>query len=134
MNLNINSPSYFTSHNGVIDEIYSMCLHISRSVDVKKYTDSLESIAITPIIAPENEIKKGKWKEIKKVLIKSRIAIISLHIDYTKFQNARIDEKKVLVYENIVSSLRVVKSSLKENFNCDGMVSDITQIYMNTLK
>ena len=134
MNLNINSPSYFTFHYGVIDEIYSMCLQISRSVDVKKYTDSLDSIAITPIIAPEDEIKKGNWKEIKKVLVKSRLAIISLHIDYAKFENAKIDEKKALVYENIVSSLRVIQSSLKEKFNCDRMVSDITQIYADAIK
>ena len=34
MELNINSPSYFTKQYGVIDEIYSMCRGISKHVEI----------------------------------------------------------------------------------------------------
>ena len=52
MELNINSPSYFTKQYGVIDEIYSMCRGISKHVENKQYSDLVDIVGITPIIAP----------------------------------------------------------------------------------
>ena len=63
MGLNINSPCYYTAVYGIVDEIYRMCRDITRGIDITKYTCVFDSIGITPIIAPREEIERGKWKD-----------------------------------------------------------------------
>lgn len=43
MNLFLNSPSHYTQEFGVIDEVYMMCQYISQNIDVRKYTQFIES-------------------------------------------------------------------------------------------
>ena len=42
MDLNINSPAYYTSEYGVDDDIYWMCRELSYYVREKKYSDKSE--------------------------------------------------------------------------------------------
>ena len=63
MNLFINSPAYYTTKNGIIDDIYFLCVCISKNIDIASYTNIIETIGITPIIAPKEEIN---WIETKK--------------------------------------------------------------------
>ena len=128
MALNINSPAYYTSHHGIVEEIYQMCNNISRAIDIGNYTSSFDSIGITPIIAPSVEITSGKWEEVKKILVKSRIAIISLHIDYEVYYAADTNKKKELILQNIFESLMLVHKKLKEDFNYEKLIADIKKI------
>ena len=66
MDLNINSPAYYTKEFGVEDEIYWFCRELSCFVKEKKYNDVITTIGLVPIIAPKEEIEKGLWKETKK--------------------------------------------------------------------
>ena len=125
VSLNINSPAYYTSVYGVVDEVYQMCHDITHNIDINKYTNSFDCIGITPIVAPIEEINMGKWKEVKKVLVNCRLAIISLHIDYDIYCNADINEKKNLILQNIFSSLGVVSKKVKNDFNYEKLVNDI---------
>ena len=109
----------------MIDEIYDLCKTISNTIDIKKYIDCIDTIGITPIIAPEDVIKQGLWKEEKKISLSYRIAVVSLHIDYMKFCEASIEQKKKIILENIFQSLKVVKGRLKQKFNYDQMEQDI---------
>lgn len=128
VSLNINSPAYYTSVHGVVDEVYQMCHDITYNIDISKYTSSFDSIGITPIIAPIEEIKTGRWKEVKKVLVNSKLAIISLHIDYDIFCAANATEKRNLVLKNVFNSLLVVSKKAKNDFNYEKMVNDILSI------
>lgn len=128
MGLNINSPSYFTTVYGVIDEVYQMCHNITKNIDLSKYTNTFDSIGITPIIAPDEKINKGYCKERKKVLVKSGLAILSLQIDYDVYCNADINEKKRLILQNIFDSLLVVSKRVKNDFNYEMLVEDIWRI------
>ena len=128
MSLNINSPAYYTSVYGVVDEVYQMCYDITCKIDISKYTNSFDYIGITPIVAPIEEINMGKWKEVKKFSAKSKLAIISLHIDYDTYCNANIDEKRNLVLRNIFNSLLVVNKKSKNDFNYEKLVNDILSI------
>ena len=47
MNLFINSPSYYTQEYGVIDEIYRMCAYISENIDIRLYTECLDTVSYT---------------------------------------------------------------------------------------
>lgn len=82
MDLNINSPAYYTQIYGVDDEIYWMCRELYKAVKEKKYSDVINIIGIAPIIAPVSEIEKGHWKNHKKCEIEAGFASISLQMDY----------------------------------------------------
>jgi hypothetical protein len=45
MDLNINSPAYYTSEYGVDDDIYWMCRELSYYVREKKYSDAINIMA-----------------------------------------------------------------------------------------
>ena len=128
MNLFINSPCYYTQENGVIDDIYHLCMMISRKIDITLYTDSLDTIGITPIIAPIQILNDGKWKEIKKISLPYRMANISLVSDYDSFYKGDIALKKQMIVENIFKSLKVIKRRLKENFDYELMKNDIMEL------
>ena len=74
MSLNINMPSYYTQVYGVDNDIYKMCRLIEKSIDVKRYSDTLDSIGIVPIIAPFEKIECGLYKEVKRISLKSKVA------------------------------------------------------------
>lgn len=104
MNLFLNSPSHYTQEFSVIDEVYTMCQYISQNIDVRKYTDSLDTIGIVPMIAPSEIINETGWKEIKHVSTTFRMANIALCSDYELFCKADLNNKKKIVSENILNS------------------------------
>jgi len=128
LNLFINSPSYYTQENGVIDDIYQLCKIISCNIDVTLYTDALDTIGITPIIAPAQILESGKWKEEKKISLPYRMASISLISDYDSFLKADMMSKKRIIIENILKSLGVIKRRLKENFDYEKIKNDIKRL------
>ena len=63
MDLNINSPMYYTNQFGVIDEIYDMCKDIRNMAKGKTYSSVINIVGITPIIAPYDILSTGLYKE-----------------------------------------------------------------------
>ena len=133
MSLYINSPSYYSHIHGVDDEIYKMCSLICKNINIKNYTSKLDSIGITPIIAPINVIEKGLFKEVKKISLTYRFAALSLHIDYEKYLYGDIERQKSLILDNIFRSLMVVKKRLGASFDYDGLEKDILLIISNNI-
>ena len=128
MNLFINSPSYYTQKFGVIDEIYQLCKKISLNINVRLYTDIIDTIAITPIIAPRNVADSSEWKEVKKISLPYKMANISLQSDYEDFIETNMDKKKQMIIENILRSLYVIKVRLKDSFDYEHIIKDIRDI------
>jgi hypothetical protein len=124
MNLFINSPSYYTQKFGVIDEIYTLSSVISKTMDISKYTDLIDTVGIVPIIAPSTE----NIKEIKKVSLPLRMASISLQINYEEFLNSGIETKKSLMVKNILDSLQVVAKKLKKQFDFERFEKDLAEV------
>lgn len=125
MNLFINSPAHYTEEFGVNDDVYKMCQYISQNIDIKKYTASLDTIGIVPMIAPSEIIAETEWKEVKYISMKFRMASISLCSDYERFCNADSARKKELILENVLDSLKMIKKKLKGKFDYDQMETDI---------
>ena len=117
MDLNINSPAYYTKEFGVEDEIYWFCRELSCFVKEKKYSDVITTIGLVPIIAPKEEIEKGLWKETKKCETKYGFASVSLQIDYETYVGANMDEKKALIIKKVVDSVKAIKTKGKIDFN-----------------
>jgi len=125
MKLNINSPAYYTAQYGVIDEIYVMCKEISDFVRNNRYSDLIDIIGITPIIAPEEIINTGLFKEEIKCELKYGFAAVRLQINYEIFFKSDIMEKKKLIVENILKSVKAIAKRAKldvEAFNKDIML------------
>ena len=116
MELNINSPSYFTRQYGVIDEIYDMCRDIRYWVKDKHYSPVVDIVGIVPIIAPKEVIESGLHKEVKKCEAKAGFASVSLHIDYEAYVNADIDGKKKLIVNNVLASVKAIQSRAKIDY------------------
>ena len=108
MELNINSPSYFTKQYGVIDEIYSMCRGISKHVE--------NIVGITPIIAPKDIIEQGLFKQEKKCDIKYGFASVSLWIDYDEYLKADITDKQIMIVKNILASIKTISRKAKIDY------------------
>lgn len=128
MSLFINSPSHYTEEFGVDDEIYKMCSLIIHNIQVSSYTDVLDTIGITPMIAPISILESCDWKEIKYISLNYRMADISLISNYEEYCSGNIEVKKKLIIENILESLKVIKKRLKGKFNYEQMVQDIESI------
>ena len=125
MNLYINSPAYYTQKHGIVDEIHQMCSLISRNIDITLYTEELDTIGITPIIAPTKEFNSEKWREVKIINLSLRMANISLISDYDAFLDGDVLKKRKIILENIFQSLKVIKKKMKNKFNYEKIVRDI---------
>lgn len=116
MDLNINSPSYYTQEYGVDDDIYRMCRELSDIVKEKKYSDVINIIGIVPIIAPLSVIEKGLCKEHKKCETRYGFASVSLQIDYEEYVKSDIYGKKKLIIDNILKSIKAISKRGKINY------------------
>lgn len=117
MQLNINSPSYYKNVYGVDDEIYWFCRGISGFVSDKNYSELVDRIGITPIVVPDEFVKMGKWKEETKYDLKGKLIIVKRYIDFNKYVEASIEEKKKLMLGNILKSMKAIKSKGKLNYS-----------------
>ena len=129
MNLFINSPAYYSQFYGADSHIDQMCRLLEKNIDIKEYTDSLDSIGITPIIAPQKEIDDGKYKELKLISKAYRYASISLHIDFLKYKCSSVDQKKRMILGNVLCSLLLVKKKIGTAFNYEKIESDILSLF-----
>ena len=127
LNLFINSPVYYTQKYGIQDEIYKMCSYISSNIDITKYTTEVDTIAITPIIAPK-ELGPDK---LRKEIIFARAADISIPLSFEDYVNADIDQKKKMVIENIINSAKILKKKLKSKFNLEMFINNLKLLILN---
>ena len=126
MNLYINSPSYYTQLYGIDDDVYKVCRLLEKNIDVENYTSLLDTISITPIIAPKTEICDDNWHEAKHISLAYRMASISLCVDYAAYISVVDSAGKIqLILDNILNSLLVIKKRLKNDFNYDQIKKDI---------
>lgn len=132
MSLYINSPANYARFHGIDEDIYKMCRTISKGIDIKKYTSELDSIGITPIIAPKEQLLNGKWQELKQVSLKYRFADISMQIDYERYISSDLSQRKLLIIDNIMSSLMVVKRKIKDSFNYEQLKRDIKNLIIDS--
>ncbi len=117
MDININSPMYYKDLYGVDDEIYRLCQGIHVFFKEKKYSDVINIIGIIPIITPQEFIEQGKYKEIKFCSTACGFADVQLFIDYDKYVNADIDEKKKLIVDNVLRSVKSIKGRGKIDYS-----------------
>lgn len=116
MELNINSPAYYSQEYWVDDEIYWMCRQLAAAVRENKYSDIIDVIGIVPIAAPDAIIEKGLYKEHKRCEPEYGFASVSLHINFEEYVKADISGKKRLMIKNILASVKAVSKKGKIDY------------------
>lgn len=99
MELNINSPAYFSEQYGVDDEVYRYCRSLYAFFKDKEYSETLSVIGITPMIAPKELYEQGLWKEHTKIVSLGACAIISIRMDFESYYEADSNGKIELIRE-----------------------------------
>ena len=134
MSIYINSPSYYTQIYGIDDKVYKVCRLLEKNIDVKNYTSLLDTIGITPIVAPVEEICDNKCQEVRHISLGCRMASISLHVDYSAYISAIDQDKKLqLIIDNILNSLLIIKKRLKKGFDYEQIKKDILTLVNDCL-
>ena len=116
MDLNINSPSFYTQEYGIDDDVYWMCRELSDFLKDKKYSDAINIIGIVPIVAPASVIQKGLCKAHKKCEPQYGFASVSLQIDYEEYIESDTSNKKRLIIDNILASVKSISKKGKIDY------------------
>ena len=113
MELNINSPAYFADHYGIDDEVYKYCQQLHDFFRTREYSESMNIIGITPVIAPKEIYDQGMWKEKVQVVGLGSCAIIDIRVDFDNYYNADSNGKIELIQQMINRAVRKIKSKGK---------------------
>ena len=116
MELNINSPAYFSDHYGIDDDVYRYCQRLYTFFKDRQYSDSLSIIGIIPVIAPKELYEAGQWKESVKLISGATCAIITIRLDFESYYNAESNGKIVLIRNAILTAVKKIKSRCKFEF------------------
>ena len=126
MELNVNSPAYFSQFYGVDNEVYRFCQKVYHFFRQKEYSETLHIIGSTPAIAPENIYAEGKWKESLRFIDNKRCAIITVRMDFDSYYQASEEGKKSLIKSAILRAMKKVCS--REKFDYDQFEIDLNSI------
>ncbi|WP_455191172.1 hypothetical protein [Eubacterium ramulus] len=113
MELNVNSPAYFTDHYGIDDEVYKYCQQLHDFFRTREYSETMNIIGITPVIAPKEIYDQGMWKEKVQVVGLGSCAMIDIRMDFDNYYNADSNGKIALIQQMIIKAVRKIKSKGK---------------------
>ena len=125
MELNINSPAYFTQQYGVNERVYWYCKKCHEYFKDKEYSETLRIIGICPQCAPKDLYQQGKWKEKVRLIENGSCASIDIRIDFDQYYNAT-DEGKVIIRNTIMKAVKKVKA--KGKFDYESFCRDLLNV------
>lgn len=99
-----------------------------KTINVNDYTDVIDEIGIIINCFPIEEMNAGWGKRREYISYKNRFADIRLPIDFDELVSADRHKQYLMVINNIIESLKVIKRRLdkkKMRFDFERMVQDI---------
>ena len=130
MELNINSPAYFTQEYGVDDEVYRYCQKCYLYFKDKEYSEVLKTIGICPIVAPDELCRQGAWKESIRFITHARVASIWIRIDFDQYYNATSEGRIMLMKDAILRAVKKTRS--KGKFDYESFRRDLHDMEENS--
>lgn len=125
MELNINSPAYFSEHYGIDDEVYRFCQKANLFFQDKEYSNSIKIIGIMPIAAPKEVYDNGLWKESVRIIGKE-CASITIRMDFDKYYKADSHGKILQIRETVLKAVKKIKT--RSSFNYKQFEEDFLSI------
>lgn len=123
MELNMNSPAYYTSQYGVNDAVYDYCQNLYLYFKNKEYSNTLHTIGIIPIIAPRKMYDEGLWKEKVQFINSKTCAMISIRLDYEQYYKANDQEKIKMMELMLIKAIKKIKN--KGKFDTNQFIEDL---------
>ena len=123
MELNINSPAYYTSQYGVNDAVYDYCQNLYLYFKNKEYSNTLHTIGIIPIIALRKMYDEGLWKEKVQFINSKTCAMISIRLDYEQYYKANNQEKIKMMELMLIKAIKKIKN--KGKFDTNQFIEDL---------
>ena len=117
MELNINSPAYFSKEYGIDNDVYRYCQKCYTYFKDKEYSSVLHIIGICPQIVPQKLYEQWECKERVKMISNCSCAIVEIRIDFDKYYNANSEERICLMKDAILRAVKKVKSKCKFDYN-----------------
>lgn len=93
--------------------------------EIDNYGKEFRSIAIIPTGVSDDFWKALGWKERTLIWRKKREADIRLRINYERFIKESTENKRLMVVDIIVKSIKVVQEKSKEDFRGNELIVDI---------
>lgn len=125
MELNVNSPAYYKDLHGIDDEVYSFFQKAYTFFLDKEYSSTLKIVGVFPIVVPDELYNSGLWKESLRLVNYKSCAIVSLRINFEKYDCADSVGKIQLTKETILKALRKLRS--KVDFDYETFERDLNQ-------
>ena len=125
MELNINSPAYFTQQYGVNERVYWYCKKCHEYFKDKEYSETLRIIGICPQYAPKDLYQQGKWKEKVRLIGNGSCASIDIRMDFDQYYNVT-DQGKVIIRNTIMKAVKKVKA--KGKFDYESFCRDLLNV------
>ena len=126
MELNINSPAYFTQQYGVNERVYWYCKKCHEYFKDKEYSETLRIIGICPQCAPKDLYQQGKWKEKVRLIENGSCASIDIRIDFDQYYNVTDEGKVIIIRNTIMKAVKKVKA--KGKFDYESFCRDLLNI------
>ena len=125
MKLDIKTPSYYEQHYHIDEEIICMCNHITEYIEDKDFSEIIKMVDVIPVVAPKENLEQGLWRE--DILFTKSIGRISIfkHIDYNKYINGTVEERKKLTIKCIIESIWMIKKKPRTKFNAKQFEKDL---------
>ena len=95
--------------------------------EIDNYGKEFRSIAIIPTCVSNVFWKALGWKERRFIWRKKREADIRLRINYERFIKESTENKRLMVVDIIVKSIKVVQEKSKEDFRGNELIGDILE-------
>lgn len=126
MELNINSPTYFTQQYGVNERVYWYCKKCHEYFKDKEYSETLRIIGICPQCAPKDLYQQGKWKEKVRLIGNGSCASIDIRIDFDQYYNVTDEGKVIIIRNTIMKAVKKVKA--KGKFDYESFCRDLLNV------
>jgi len=126
LELNINSPTYFTQQYGVNERVYWYCKKCHEYFKDKEYSETLRIIGICPQCAPKDLYQQGKWKEKVRLIGNGSCASIDIRIDFDQYYNVTDEGKVIIIRNTIMKAVKKVKA--KGKFDYESFCRDLLNV------
>ena len=93
--------------------------------NINNYGTEFKEISIIPSCMDDELWNTLCWKERKQIWRKRREADIRLRMDYNRFINETLENKRLLFIDIIIKSIQVVQEKSNGDFRGEDLIKDI---------
>lgn len=125
---------FYNSETGSArNEIHKLCERLTKGIDIRKYTSSLDVVNITLTVSVRNETKRRRKSQNILISTDYRTANISLQISEEYYCSLWEHEKKKIILENVLNAMKYIKDKLKDNFDYQKLEEAVVGIWHEEL-